>query len=94
MKQRVDAEKLPLADNSIDVIYGMHGIHCMLSLKIAEFHRVLRPGGRIVFGYKGDIKPPLAAHMMTAAGFVDVKIGGARLKWPMRWTPVVGVKAR
>jgi ubiquinone/menaquinone biosynthesis C-methylase UbiE len=48
---RADAEALPFADQSYDLVLGHAVLHHLpdLSRAFAEFHRVLRPGGRIVF---------------------------------------------
>ena len=48
---RADAESLPFADDSFDLVLGHAVLHHLPNLRraFAEFHRVLRPGGRIVF---------------------------------------------
>jgi ubiquinone/menaquinone biosynthesis C-methylase UbiE len=48
---RADAESLPFADQSFDIVLGHAVLHHLPGLRraFAEFHRVLRPGGRIVF---------------------------------------------
>jgi ubiquinone/menaquinone biosynthesis C-methylase UbiE len=48
---RADAESLPFADRSFDLVVGHAVLHHLPDLEraFAEFHRVLRPGGRIVF---------------------------------------------
>jgi SAM-dependent methyltransferase len=48
---RADAESLPFADQSFDLVLGHAVLHHLPDLNRAfeEFHRVLRPGGRIVF---------------------------------------------
>src|SRR5579884_1852035 len=48
---RADAESLPFADESFDLVLGHAVLHHLPDLDRAfgEFHRVLRPGGRIVF---------------------------------------------
>jgi ubiquinone/menaquinone biosynthesis C-methylase UbiE len=48
---RADAEALPFADRSFDLVLGHAVLHHLPNLRraFAEFHRVLRPGGRIVF---------------------------------------------
>ena len=48
---RADAESLPFADASFDLVLGHAVLHHLPDLKTAfdEFHRVLRPGGRIIF---------------------------------------------
>jgi SAM-dependent methyltransferase len=48
---RADAESLPFADESFDLVLGHAVLHHLPNLEraFAEFHRVLRPGGWIVF---------------------------------------------
>jgi SAM-dependent methyltransferase len=48
---RADAESLPFADHSFDLVLGHAVLHHLPDLEaaFAEFHRVLRPGGRVVF---------------------------------------------
>lgn len=48
---RADAEALPFADQSFDLVLGHAVLHHLPNLRraFAEFRRVLRPGGRIAF---------------------------------------------
>jgi SAM-dependent methyltransferase len=48
---RADAESLPFPAGSFDLVIGHAVLHHLPDLRraFAEFHRVLRPGGRIVF---------------------------------------------
>jgi len=48
---RADAESLPFGDASFDLVFGHAVLHHLPDLRraFAEFHRVLRPGGRILF---------------------------------------------
>jgi SAM-dependent methyltransferase len=48
---RADAESLPFADASFDFVFGHAVLHHLpdLTRAFAELHRVLRPGGRILF---------------------------------------------
>jgi ubiquinone/menaquinone biosynthesis C-methylase UbiE len=48
---RADAESLPFADSSFDLVVGHAVLHHLPNLRRAfvEFHRVLRPDGKIVF---------------------------------------------
>ena len=61
---------------------------------LAELLRILRPGGKLVWGCMSEGDTRVADGAMRAAGFVDVKIDVTRLQGAARWTPVVGVKAR
>jgi SAM-dependent methyltransferase len=61
---RADAESLPFADASFDLVLGHAVLHHLPNLRRAfdEFHRVLRPGGRIAFaGEPSRIGDRLAA---------------------------------
>jgi SAM-dependent methyltransferase len=48
---RADAESLPFATDSFDLVLGHAVLHHLpdLTRAFAEFHRVLRPGGRVAF---------------------------------------------
>jgi SAM-dependent methyltransferase len=48
---RTEAERLPFADESFDLIFGHAVLHHIpdLARAFAEFHRVLRPGGTLAF---------------------------------------------
>ena len=48
---RADAESLPFAEQSFDLVLGHAVLHHLpdLGRAFSEFHRVLKPGGRIVF---------------------------------------------
>jgi SAM-dependent methyltransferase len=48
---RADAESLPFADASFDLVFGHAVLHHLPDLEraFAELHRVLRPGGRLLF---------------------------------------------
>ena len=47
---RADAESLPFADSSFDLVLGHAVLHLPTCAAVFdEFHRVLRPGGRIAF---------------------------------------------
>ena len=48
---RAEAESLPFADETFDLLLGHAVLHHLPNLERAfsEFHRVLRPGGRLVF---------------------------------------------
>jgi SAM-dependent methyltransferase len=67
---RADAESLPFASESFDLVLGHAVLHHLPDLEraFAEFHRVLRPGGRIVFaGEPSRIGDRIAALPKRAA---------------------------
>jgi SAM-dependent methyltransferase len=68
---RADAESLPFADASFDLVLGHAVLHHLPNLRraFAEFHRVLRPGGRIAFaGEPSRIGDRIAALPKRSAG--------------------------
>lgn len=70
---RADAESLPFADRSFDLVLGHAVLHHLPDLQRAfgEFHRVLRPGGRIVFaGEPSRTGDRLASIPKRGAGLV------------------------
>src|ERR1700759_5045555 len=71
---RAYAESLPFADASFDLVVGHAVLHHLPDLEraFAEFHRVLRPGGRIAFAGEpsrvGDriaLLPKRGAHALS-----------------------------
>jgi SAM-dependent methyltransferase len=92
---RADAESLPFADESFDFVFGHAVLHHLPNLPraFAEFHRVLRPGGRIAFAgepsragdrvaalpKRGAVAiAPLWRRLLRAAPAVSGDLGGAR----------------
>ena len=70
---RADAESLPFADASFDLVLGHAVLHHLPNLRraFAEFHRVLRPGGRIVFaGEPSRVGDRIAALPKRGAGLL------------------------
>src|SRR5579875_3699179 len=70
---RADAEALPFSDESFDLVLGHAVLHHLPDLRraFAEFHRVLRPGGRIVFaGEPSRVGDRIAAIPKRSAGLV------------------------
>jgi SAM-dependent methyltransferase len=70
---RADAESLPFADGSFDLLLGHAVLHHLPNLRraFAEFHRVLRPGGRIVFaGEPSRLGDTIASVPKRGAGLV------------------------
>jgi SAM-dependent methyltransferase len=70
---RADAESLPFADGSFDLVLGHAVLHHLpdLDRAFSEFFRVLRPGGRIVFaGEPSRLGDRLAAGPKRGAAAV------------------------
>jgi len=70
---RADAESLPFADESFDLLLGHAVLHHLPNLRraFAEFHRVLRPGGRIAFaGEPSRVGDMIASVPKRGAGMV------------------------
>jgi ubiquinone/menaquinone biosynthesis C-methylase UbiE len=70
---RADADSLPFAGESFDLVIGHAVLHHLPDLEkaFAEFHRVLRPGGRIVFaGEPSRFGDRLARIPKRAAGLL------------------------
>ncbi|MBV8948603.1 MAG: class I SAM-dependent methyltransferase [Solirubrobacterales bacterium] len=82
---RADAETLPFAEQSFDVVLGHAVLHHLPDLERAfgEFHRVLRPGGWIVFaGEPSRVGDRLASIPKRAA------VAAAPMwRWAMRAAP-------
>jgi ubiquinone/menaquinone biosynthesis C-methylase UbiE len=70
---RADAESLPFADQSFDLLLGHAVLHHLPNLRraFAEFHRVLRPGGRIAFaGEPSRLGDMIASVPKRGAGVI------------------------
>ncbi len=70
---RADAESLPFPDASFDIAFGHAILHHLPDLELAfgELHRVLRPGGKIVFaGEPSRVGDQIASVPKRAAGLV------------------------
>jgi SAM-dependent methyltransferase len=68
-----DAEALPFADDSFDLVLGHAVLHHLPNLDVAfaEFHRVLAPGGTVLFaGEPSRVGDRIAAYPKRAAGRV------------------------
>jgi SAM-dependent methyltransferase len=68
---RAEAESLPFANESFDLVLGHAVLHHLPNLRraFAEFHRVLRPGGRIVFaGEPSQLGDRIASVPKRGAG--------------------------
>jgi ubiquinone/menaquinone biosynthesis C-methylase UbiE len=72
---RGDAERIPLADNSIDVIINVESSHCYGSMSrfLGEVARVLRPGGYFLFtDHRDQDQMPVLRQQLDEAGFQTV----------------------
>jgi ubiquinone/menaquinone biosynthesis C-methylase UbiE len=83
---RADAESLPFSDESFDLVLGHAVLHHLPNLRraFAEFRRVLRPGGMIVFAGEpsrmGDriaLLPKRGAHFLAPAWRALLRAGPA-----------------
>jgi SAM-dependent methyltransferase len=78
-----DAERLPFADQSFDLVFGHAVLHHIPDLAEAmrEFHRVLRPGGSVAFcgepSRYGDRLAALPKRAGTIAGPLWRRLVGA-----------------
>jgi SAM-dependent methyltransferase len=71
-----DAENLPLADNSVDVIINLESSHCYGSMMkfLSEVYRVLRPGGHFLFSdHRDHDKLNLLREQLNESGLRVVK---------------------
>jgi len=81
---RADAESLPFADRSFDLVLGHAVLHHLpdLGRAFVEFHRVLKPGGLIVFaGEPSRVGDRIAAIPKRGA-----------LKFAPAWRRVLGAR--
>jgi SAM-dependent methyltransferase len=81
-----DAEALPFADESFDLVFGHAVLHHLpdLDRALSEFHRVLRPGGAIAFCGEPSRYGDLLAALPKR---------GAQLAAPL-WRLVLGASVR
>jgi ubiquinone/menaquinone biosynthesis C-methylase UbiE len=76
---RADAARLPIGSARIDALVSTEAFHWFPdpAAAIAEFHRVLAPGGRLLLGF---VNPPLA--LIGELAQVATRLAGQPLHWP------------
>jgi ubiquinone/menaquinone biosynthesis C-methylase UbiE len=76
-----DAESLPYADNSFDLVLGHAVLHHLpdLDAAFAELHRVLRPGGRLVIAGEPTRTGDAIANRVKQAARIGVKLAAVVL---------------
>ena len=95
---RADAESLPFASESFDLVLGHAVLHHLpdLSRAFSEFHRVLRPGGRIAFAGEpsrfGDrlASIPKRGAVWAGTGLAQARPRARRPVAPVRSVPAYG----
>ncbi len=72
-------EELPFADETFDGVFSAYVFRNLTSLEcaLAEIHRVLRPGGRLVVVDLGRPASPLAARLHRGVSSVVLPMAGA-----------------
>ncbi len=80
--ERADAESLPFEDESFDLVLGHAVLHHLpgLELAFAELHRVLRPGGRMVFAGEPSSFGDRLARLPKRAGIAVAPLWRALLR--------------
>ena len=73
-----DATSLPLADGSHDVVVCQMGLMFMKDKRssLAEMHRVLVPGGRLVVNTPGSIQPVFKIMEQAIVEHISPELGG------------------
>ena len=71
---RGDAQALPFADGTFDVVYGCSILHHLdVDVALREIRRVLRPGGRLVFSEPNLVNPQV--FVMFNCGPLKARFG-------------------
>lgn len=80
--ERADAESLPFDDESFDLVLGHAVLHHLPGLEpaFAELHRVLRPGGRMVFAGEPSRFGDRLARLPKRAGVAVAPLWRALLR--------------
>ncbi|WP_421735580.1 class I SAM-dependent methyltransferase [Cellulomonas sp.] len=71
-----DAQALPFADESFDVVVNVESSHCYADMEafVAQVHRVLRPGGAFVWAdLRGAADVASTRAQLTSSGLVAVE---------------------
>jgi ubiquinone/menaquinone biosynthesis C-methylase UbiE len=65
-----NAEELPFADSSFDLVHSKDSLHHMDAPErsLGEYHRVLKPGGRVLIVEANRFNPVFYPHMTLALG--------------------------
>ena len=76
--READAVSLPLPDQSYNVVLCQMGLMFMEdeAAAVAEMHRVLRPGGRVVVNTPGRIQPPFEEMERAIVEHINPELGG------------------
>jgi ubiquinone/menaquinone biosynthesis C-methylase UbiE len=76
-----DALRLPFASGAFDALVSTEAFHWFpdQAAAVAEFHRVLAPGGRLLVGL---VNPPFEA--VSRAAEVASRLAGEPFRWPTR----------
>ena len=98
--EAADAERLPFEDESFDLVFGHAVLHHLpdLPVALAEFRRVLRPGGALAFcgepSRYGDLLAAVPKHgaQLVGAALAPVAWSFGAARGPSR-TPATGISS-
>jgi SAM-dependent methyltransferase len=76
-----DALRLPFANGAFDALVSTEAFHWFpdQAAAVAEFHRVLAPGGRLLIGL---VNPPF--EVVSRAARLASRLAGEPFRWPTR----------